>query len=36
MIQEFEDFIIKFIPNENISLTFNMVCIKMCCVGMLH
>ncbi len=26
MIQEFEGFIIEFIPNGNISLTFNLVC----------
>ncbi len=29
MIQEFEGFIIEFIPNGNISLTFNLVCFMM-------
>ncbi len=29
MIQEFEGFIIGFIPNGNISLTFNLVCFMM-------
>ncbi len=31
MVQEFEGFIIEFIPNGDISLTFNLVCF-MCCV----